>query len=76
MDYKLKINEVTELKGVPNDEKVIVQTQTMTETSEFTLGEKKRQVASLDTQIASLQTRKQELLDLIDSVSSSLNLST
>ncbi len=75
MDYQIKTSEIETLKKVPDDQKVITQTQTITETKEFTLGEKQREIESIDVQITALQTRKQELLDLIDSVSSSLKLS-
>lgn len=72
MDYKLKKNDPIE---TPDDQKVVIETKTVTQTKEFTLGEKKREIESIDAQIVSLQTRKQELLDLILSVSSGLNLS-
>ena len=77
MDYKIKTSELNELKDVPevpDEQKVITQTQTLTETKEFTLGEKKREIQSIDDQIVSLEARKQELLDLINSISTTLNL--
>jgi len=77
MEYKIKTSEINELKDlpeVPDNEKVIIQTQTLTETKEFTLGEKKREIESIDAQIVSLVARKQELLDLIESVSTTLDL--
>ena len=77
MEYKIKTSEINELKDlpeVPDDQKVIIQTQTLTETKEFTLGEKKREIESIDAQIVSLVARKQELLDLIESVSTTLDL--
>jgi hypothetical protein len=62
MEYKIKTSEINELKDlpeVPDDQKVIIQTQTLTETKEFTLGEKKREIESINAQIVSLVARKQ-----------------
>lgn len=77
MDYKLKTSEINKLKDIPevsDDQKVITQTNTITETTEFTLGEKKREIEAIDTQIAALEIKKQELLDLISNVSTTLGL--
>ena len=71
MTYELKTNDPVETL---DEEKVIVETSTKTETKEFTLKEKTIEIDSIDAQIISLQTRRQELVGLIDSVSTTLNL--